>query len=135
MAGWTCVEEIIAYQLSVKLRDLLLAWIDTGVIQHNYRFRENIAAAARSVPSNISEGFDLYRHGRFGSHVAIAKGSLGELNTHVTELRERGFITETQFSDVLGLLEETRRTTSGLLRHLETTEEPTPWIEPPDAWG
>ena len=64
-------------------------------------------------------------------------GRLQVLGTGQRESRgvKRGFITETQFSDVLGLLEETRRTTSGLLRHLETTEEPTPWIEPPDAWG
>ena len=133
MAGWKSVDEIIAYQLSVKLRDLMLGLIDSGAIPHNYRFREDIAAAARSAPSNISEGFDLYGHGRFSSHVAIAKGSLGELKSHLTELRKRRFITETQYTDLVALAEETKRTTNGLLRHLKTTEAPSPWTEPPDS--
>ena len=129
MAGWTCVEEIIAYQLSKRLRDEILRLIDTGAIPHNYRFREDVGAAARSAPSNISEGFDLYKHGRFGFHVGVAKGSLGELETHLTEFRTRGFVTEAQFIDLMKLLVEAKRTTSGLLRHLETTEAPPPWTE------
>jgi len=129
MAGWTCVEDIIAYQLAVKLRDKVLALLDSGTIPFNYHLRDQIADSARSVPANISEGFDRYKHGQFGFHTGVAKGSLGELKTHLKEVRTRGFLDQETFVDLLKLLIETRKTTSGLLRHLKTTEAPEPWAD------
>jgi len=127
VAGWKSVEEIVAYQLGVELRDMLLADLDSGTIPHNFRFYNQMSDAARSVPANISEGFDLYAHGRFGFHVGVAKGSLGELKTHIGEARTRGFYSEDQFTLRMTLLERTKKTTSGLLRHLKTTDAPEPW--------
>ena len=127
MSGWTSVNDIVAYQLAVELRDKVLALIDAGTIPHNFRYREQLAAAARSVPANISEGFDRYQHGQFGYHTGVAKGSLGELETHLGEARTRNLISKECHDDLLKLLVRTRRTTSGLLRHLKTTEAPAPW--------
>jgi len=129
MAGWTCAEDIIAYRLAVKLRDRVLALLDAGTIPFNYHLRDQIADSARSVPANISEGFDRYKHGQFGYHTGVAKGSLGELKTHLEEVHTRGLLNEETFVDLLKLLIETRKTTSGLLRHLKTTEAPEPWID------
>ena len=133
MAGWKRVEEIVAYQVSVRLRDEILHLLDSGAVPNNYRFREDLAAAARSVPDNLSEGFDLYRHGQFGHHVNIAKGSLGELGTQLDELYKRGFVSDSQRADLQRLLVKARRTTSGLLRHLKTTKEPPPWSRPGES--
>jgi len=127
MAGWHSVEEIVAYRLAVKLRDKVLRLIDSGAIPFNFRRREQLGDSARSVAANISEGFARYKHGQFGYHVGVAKGSLGELLTHLEEARRRHFITEPCFTELLGILIETRKTTSGLLRHLQTTEAPQPW--------
>ena len=132
MAGWKRVDEIIAFQLGVKLRDWLLADIDSGRIPRDFQYRDQMAAAARSVPANISEGFDLYAHGRFAFHVGVAKGSLGELETHLDEARKRGFLDEEGHLARLTLLIETRRTTSGLLRHLKTSDAPESWTDPAD---
>jgi four helix bundle protein len=129
MAGWTCVEDIIAYCLAVKLRDKVLTLLDAGTIPFNYHLRDQISDCARSVPANISEGFDRYKHGQFGYHTGVAKGSLGELKTHLVEVHTRGFLKEETFVDLLKLLTETKKTTSGLLRHLKTTEAPEPWSD------
>src|SRR6476659_8589191 len=94
MAGWKSVEEIVAYQLAIELRDKLLALLDAETIPFNYGLREQIADSARSVAANISEGFERYQHGQFGYHAGVAKGSLGELETHLHEIRKRSFITE-----------------------------------------
>src|SRR5262245_21291596 len=106
MAGWTSVEEVVAYQLAVKLRNMVLRVLDSGAVPHNYRLREDLGAAARSVPDNISEGFDLYKHGLFGHHVSIAKGSLGELGTQLNEIHTRGFISDTEFEEFTKVLVE-----------------------------
>jgi four helix bundle protein len=129
MSGWTCVEDIIAYRLAVKLRDRVLALLDSGTIPFNYRLRDQIADSARSVPANISEGLDRYKHGQFAYHAGVAKGSLGELKTHLEEVRTRGFLEREMFVDLLKLLIETRKTASGLLRHLKRTEAPEPWAD------
>jgi four helix bundle protein len=132
MAGWKRVEEIIAYQLGVKLRDWVLADIDSGRIPRDFKYRDQMADAARSVPANIAEGFDLYAHGRFGFHVGVAKGSLGELEAHLKEARKREFLNDQEHLARLTLLIETRRTTTGLLRHLKTSEAPQPWTDVPN---
>jgi four helix bundle protein len=127
--GWKRVEDIIAYQLAVKLRDRVLVLLDSGTIPFNFHLRDQIADSARSAPANISEGFDRYKHGQFGYHVGVAKASLAELKTHLEEGRTRGFLTEETFSDLLKLQIEAKRTTSGLLKHLKTTEAPEPWAD------
>jgi four helix bundle protein len=129
MPGWTSPDDIIAYRLAVKLRDRVLALIDSGAIPFNYHLRDQIADSARSAPANISEGFERYGHGQFGYHVGVAKGSLGELKTHLEEVRTRSFVNEETFLDLLKLLIETKKTTSGLLRHLRRTEAPEPWAD------
>src|SRR5258708_31328664 len=94
MAGWTRVEDIIAYQLAVNLRDKVLALLDSGTIPFNYHLRDQIADSARSPPANISEWFDTYKHGQFGNHPGVAKGSLGESNTHLDEAPTRRFLAQ-----------------------------------------
>ena len=79
------------------------------------------------MPANISEGFDRYKHGQFGYHAGVAKGSLGELKGHLQEARKRGFLTEDCLKELITLLVRTRKTTSGLIRHLKTTEAPEPF--------
>ena len=126
MHGWTRVEEIDAYQLSVELRDRVLALIDANTIPHNFRYRDDMAAAARSAPANIAEGFERYRHGQFGFHAGVAKGSLGELKAHLEEAKARKFIPEATASSLIELLISARKTTSGLIRYLRATEAPEP---------
>jgi four helix bundle protein len=129
MPGWTSPNDIIAYRLAVKLRDRVLGLIDSGTIPFNFHLRDQIADAARSAPANISEGFERYKHGQFGYHVGVAKGSLGELKTHLEEVHTRRFLNDETFLDLLGLLVEAKRATSGLLKHLRKTEAPEPWAD------
>jgi four helix bundle protein len=127
MPGWRSVEEIIAYQLAVKLRDRVLALLDAGTIPFNYDLRDQIGASARSAPANISEGFDRYKHGQFAYHAGVAKSSLAELKTHLEEAHTRGFLKQETFADLRQLLIGTKKTTSGLIRYLKKTEAPEPW--------
>ena len=132
MSGWTSVEEIIAYRLSVKLRDTVLDLVEAGMIPRDFDLCDQIKDAARSAPRNISEGFERYRHGEFGYHVGVAKGSLGELKTHLVDCRTRRFLSESRFQELIALTNEALKTTTGLLRHLRTSQAPPPWNPDPD---
>jgi S23 ribosomal protein. len=131
MAGWTTVEEIIAYQLSVKLRDQIVAMVDLGDMGKDFDFRDQIKDAARSAPRNISEGFYRYKHGEFAYHVNVAKASLGEVKTHLVDAKTSHYITEQQFTTLYPLAKEAMATTSGLLRYLRSSVAPKVWLNPP----
>jgi four helix bundle protein len=132
MAGWKSVEEIIAYQLSVKLRDEILAIARHPPISKDFDFRSQIVSAAASAPSNISEGFDLYKHGRFGYHVGVAKASLAELDNHLKDGHTRGYLDDRTYRELEALRLEAQRTAMGLFKYLKTSEAPGPsWAPQP----
>ena len=132
MAGWKSVEEIVAYQLSVKLRDEILALANGPPISKDFDFRKQIVSAAASVSSNISEGFDLYKHGRFGYHVGVAKASLAELENHLKDARNRGYLDDLTCNKLEAMRLEAWRTAMGLYKYLKTSEAPPPsWAQEP----
>jgi four helix bundle protein len=131
MAGWTTVDEIIAYQLSVKLRDQIVALVESGRLARDFKFRDQMRDAARSAPSNLSEGFYRYNHGEFAYHASVAKASLGELKNHLQDARTGKYITEEVFTQLFALAKESMKTTSGLLRYLRSSKAPKVWPNPP----
>ena len=133
MAGWKSVEEIIAYQISVKLREAILAMANRPPISKDFDFKDQIVSAAASVPSNIAEGFNLYKHGRFSYHVGVAKASLAELKNHLKDGRERGYFDDITYKDLEAMRLEAQRTAMGLLKHLKTSEAPDPSWAPKAA--
>jgi four helix bundle protein len=135
MAGWRQVEDIVAYQMSVKLRDEILRLARCPPMANDFDFKDQIVSAAASAPSNIAEGFDLYRHGRFSYHVEVAMASLAELKNHLEDGHKRGYLDAATFDSLESLRDEAKRTATGLYKHLKTTEAPRPsWANhPPPA--
>jgi hypothetical protein len=75
MAGWKSVEEIVAYQLSVELRDEITRLTMDGPVTSDFKFRNQIRDSAASATRNLSEGFDRYRHPEFAHLASVAKSS------------------------------------------------------------
>jgi hypothetical protein len=57
---------------------------------------------------------------------------LGELKTHLVDCRTRRFLSESRFQELIALTNEALKTTTGLLRHLRTSQAPPPWNPDPD---
>jgi four helix bundle protein len=49
-----------------------------------YGLRSQIQRAAVSIPANIAEGYGRVHRGDYVHHLSIARGSLMELETHLT---------------------------------------------------
>ena len=124
MAGWESVDEINAYLLSVSLRDQIIKLADAGRFNRDFKLRDQICDSSASAPRNLSEGFDRFYHGEFGFFAGVAKASLGETINHLTDARTRGFVTPAECTPRLGLAEKARKATTGLLKHLLSTEAP-----------
>ncbi len=90
-----------------------------GSFSKDYRFRDQIRAAAISVPSNISEGDELDTNKQAIKHFYISKGSTAEVITQLIIAHEVGYMDEIpsnkliseyeHISHMLGKLIEARR--------------------------
>lgn len=83
-----------------------------------YGLTSQIRRAAVSVPSNIAEGHALKQTQAYMRHLAIASGSLAELQTQLDIASRLGYLTP-EATKVLGQADEVGRMLAGLRRSLK----------------
>jgi four helix bundle protein len=72
MAAVYRYEDLIAWQLSVELRDEVFRLTETGAVARNLAFRDQIRDSSSSPPRNIAEGFGRFKPKEFANFVRIA---------------------------------------------------------------
>ena len=122
------MEEIVAYQLAVELRDAITRLTMNGPVTSDFKFRNQIRDSAASATRNLSEGFDRYRHPEFAHLASVAKASLAETMTSIEDGLQRKYFTKADTVRLLRLAERAKKTTAGLIRHLRTTPTPKAWL-------
>jgi len=70
--------------------------------------------------SNIAEGFERDGRQEFIQFLAIAKGSVGEIQSQLYVARDQGFLHEAEFEEIFGASREVGRTVAGLMRYLRS---------------
>jgi four helix bundle protein len=75
--------------------------------------------AAVSIPSNIAEGQGRQHEREFLQHVAIAYGSLAELETHIQIARQLGYVDAETEGAMLERSGRIGRMLNGLRKHIE----------------
>jgi four helix bundle protein len=103
MAGVTRFEDLVVWQLAVRIRDTVYALTSSGAGSRDFAFRDQIRDAASSAPRNIAEGFLRYNPPEFAQFMNIAKGSLGETQNHLLHGREEKYYSQQEFTEVWGL--------------------------------
>ena len=78
-----------------------------------------IRRAGVSIPANIAEGQGRSHTKEFLKHLSIARGSLMELETHLTLGQRLGFLPQAKLDDLLALASRISRMLSGLRKALE----------------
>src|SRR5262245_20238852 len=92
--------------------------------RERYGLSSQLQRAAVSVPANIAEGNARRSKPSYVNHLSIATGSLAEVETHLLIAINLGYVNESDCQVAVGQLEEVRRMTAGLIRSLETSEQP-----------
>lgn len=67
------------------------------IFANEYKFKEQIKAAAGSVMDNIAEGFERSSRLEFINFLGIAKGSCGEVKSQLCRALDQSFISEAEF--------------------------------------
>lgn len=72
--------------------------------------------------ANIAEGFDREGNTEFSHFVSIAMGSCGEVRSHLYTVLDAGYISQSQFEELMAHALLTSRLLHGLARHLKQSD-------------
>ena len=129
MAAARQIEDLIVWQMAVKLRDEILGLTESGRIAKDWSLCDQIRDSARSAPRNLAEGFDRFQPREFAHFARIARGSLGETKNHLLDGATRGYLSKPDADRLIALATRCRKSTTRLMRYLCSCKgkAPTGW--------
>ena len=112
--------ELVAWQVSVELVGDLYRLTETFPATETYGLASQIRRAAISVPSNIAEGAARTTKRDSAHYLAMARGSLSEIDTQLTIAKQLNYIdndeeVQQKLDRIFGLI-------GGLLKSIRTTD-------------
>jgi four helix bundle protein len=111
-------ENLEAWQLARKLANEICAISSSGTFSRDFALRDQIRSAAVSAISNIAEGFERGGNAEFIQFLSIAKGSVGEVRSHVYIALDQGYIDPGRFEQLQSLASEVGKKLGGLMAYL-----------------
>jgi four helix bundle protein len=108
-------EDLVAWQLSMELADLVDAMVSSGPAARNRTFCDQIQKSSAKVSAQISEGFLRFNARESAYYYRIARASLGETRTHLKRGYRRKYWSEGAFKKAWAMSEGALNTTTGLL--------------------
>jgi four helix bundle protein len=111
--------ELKAWQLGMDLTEQVYLLTDSLPKSEIYGLSSQMRRSAVSIPSNLAEGNGRDSTKEFLHFIAIAVGSICELETQILLSHRLKHVKENDFEAVLALLIETKRTIRGLQKALK----------------
>jgi four helix bundle protein len=112
--------DLKAWQLAIGLVKETYVLTSTFPKDEVYTLTSQMRRAATSVPSNIAEGAARLGAKEFVHFLAISRGSLSELETHLHIARELGYVSGSTGLDAV--IAELFRVIGGLMESLRSKE-------------
>ena len=119
MASYQWPEELPCYQEARKFRIAVTELCQSFPKTEEYRLKDQMLRASRSVTANIAEGFGRHHHQENLQFCRQARGSLIEMRDHLFVALDEGFATEEQVALYRDLLEVTHASLNGYLAYLQ----------------
>lgn len=93
--------------------------IETSALKNNYKLKDQIDASSGSIMDNIAEGFGRNGNLEFINFLTIATGSCNECQSQLYRVLDKGFISESNFTEIFNLVGHTRAQIFGLIEYLQ----------------
>ena len=120
----TRYEQLIAWQASNELADLVDSMISDGPASANTDFCRQIQKSSSKAPAQIAEGFLRFKAKESAYYYRIARASLGETQTHLRRGLRREYWPQEVFDKAWTVSETALKTITGLLQsRLKKIEE------------
>ncbi|MBI4726101.1 four helix bundle protein [candidate division TA06 bacterium] len=85
-------EDLKIWQEARQLTKRIYVITSNSCMKHDYALVDQMRRAAVSVMANIAEGFERCNNKEFIQYLYIAKGSCGELRSHLFVAEDAGYI-------------------------------------------
>ena len=116
MAAVRDFEELTIFQKACELSKKIYPVTNREVFKSDYRFVQQIRAAAGSIMDNIAEGFERTGNKEFLNFLYIAKGSCGEVRSQLIRANDVGYLTSEEFDE---LYSECRKLSAGIMNFIK----------------
>jgi four helix bundle protein len=115
-------EDIKAWQAARELVSAVYRVSGKGKFEKNFSLRDQIRRAAVSVMSNIAEGFERCSDKEFNRFLYLAKGSAGEVRSHLFVALDLQYVTSNGFHELRTRADEVAKALSGFISYLAPKE-------------
>lgn len=116
MAAVRDFEELSIFQKARELSKKIYPITQRGDFKNDFRFVQQIRAAAGSIMDNIAEGFERTGNKEFLNFLYIAKGSCGEVRSQLIRANDIGYITPEEYDE---LYTECRKLSAGIMNFIK----------------
>jgi four helix bundle protein len=116
-------EDSKSWQKARELTRGVYAASREGSFARDFGLRDQIRRAAVSVMANIAEGFERDGDKEFIQFLSTAKGSCGEVRSHLYVALDEGYVDKQQADTLMNLAVETSRMLAGFIDYLRNSEK------------
>jgi four helix bundle protein len=117
-------EDLVAWKLAAQLLDATIVIIESPKAQKDRSFCDQLLRAARSVCSNIAEGFGRFVPTDFARFLTIARGSLLEVDSLLHEATRRRLAEDNDIATARNLVARTLIAVTRLRTYLRSAKAP-----------
>lgn len=115
-------EDLDVWAKARRLTKVIYEVTEKSEFARDYGLRDQLRRAAVSVMSNVAEGFERQGDKEFRHFLSLAKGSAGEVRSHLFVALDVGMIEDEQIQYLQKQSEELSRMLSGLIWYLQKSD-------------
>ncbi len=115
-------ENLEIWQISRKFVNDIYNIIDKGFFEKDIALIVQLKRAAISIMSNIAEGFMRYGNKEFIQFLFIARGSVGEVKSHLYIAMDRNYINKEQFNICEKSIKELLNKIDAFIKYLKSAD-------------
>ena len=109
-------EELAIFQKAREISKKIYPITQRGEFKNDFRFVQQIRAAAGSIMDNIAEDFERGGNKEFLNFLYIAKGSCGEVRSQLIRANDVGYFTQEEYDE---LYKECRKLSAGIMNFIK----------------
>ena len=114
-------EDLDIWQLARKLYQKISKLAEKIKKNHDYRFADQMKAAAGSIMDNIAEGFERNSRLEFLNSLSISKGESGELKSQLYRASDDSYLNKDEFDELYEDTDKVSKKIANFVKYLNSS--------------